>query len=102
MGRNIGPDMGRDMRRDIGPDMRGDMGPDMGRHASSSGPPPGASGLRRRVRGAQLPVTENVLASSRGWAGESSADAARAMVDEFEGGVSRANGSLGDPDGRLQ
>jgi signal transduction histidine kinase len=69
---------------------------------SSIAPPPGASGLRRRVRGAQLPVTENTVAGPHGWGSEPSAEAARAMVDEFESGVMRANGSLADPDGRQQ
>jgi signal transduction histidine kinase len=101
-GWNLDRDMRPDMRQEMRQDMRRDMGPDIGRDASSGAPPPGASGLRRRVRGAQLPVTGNVLASSRGRPRESSADAARAMVDEFEGGVTRANGSFGDPDGRLQ
>jgi signal transduction histidine kinase len=78
---------------------------------SAPNAPPGADGLRRRVRGAQLPATETVLAHTRGWergardapeARESSADAARAMVDEFESGVTRANGLSGDGDGRQQ
>ena len=65
-------------------------------------PPPGASGLRRRVRGAQLPSTGTVLANAPGREREPAADAARAMVDEFEAGVTRASGSLGDRDGRQQ
>lgn len=65
-------------------------------------PPPGATGLRRRVRGAQLPSTGTVMSNARGPARATNADAARAMVDEFESGVTRATGSTGDPEGGNQ
>jgi anti-sigma regulatory factor (Ser/Thr protein kinase)/HAMP domain-containing protein len=69
---------------------------------ASAAAPPGTAGLRRRVRGAQLPSTGTVLANARGQAGGSDADASRAMVDEFESGVARARGSLGDREERQE
>ncbi|MGQ0837748.1 nitrate- and nitrite sensing domain-containing protein [Actinokineospora sp.] len=59
------------------------------RQSQSAGP--AIAGLNRRVRGAQLPKTERTDGGRPRWEPADSPDAARALVEQFESGVQRAN-----------